>query len=243
MPYRRLDPVRIIETAQTLAARVTERFPGSGLASVAAEMISLARDTQKTAAELEQPIWWLRALIVAGMVAGMLVIVFVGTFLSFEPMREGGFDFVQGVEAGINMFVLLGIGAYTLVTLEERFKRHTVLKSLHGLRSVIHVIDMHQLTKDPVVFSREFKPTASSPKRVMSAPDLKRYLDYCSEMLSLTGKLAALHAQSVNDKDVVEAVNDIENLSTNLSRKVWQKIAMIDTTTTRGAKPARKADL
>ncbi len=46
-------------------------------------------------------------------------------------------------------------------------------------------------------------------------------------MLSITGKLAALYAQSVNDDVVVEAVNDIEELGSNLSRKIWQKIMLI----------------
>ena len=47
-------------------------------------------------------------------------------------------------------------------------------------------------------------------------------------MLSITGKLAALFAQSVNDAVVIEAVNDIEGLGSNLSRKIWQKITMIE---------------
>lgn len=229
MPYRKLDPARIIATSQTLSLRVVERFPDSGLSRIAAEMVNLARDTEATAEELERPILWLRILVLLAIAAGMLVFVFVGTFLSFDRMSSAAFDFVQGIEAVINTIVLAGLAMFTLVNLEERFKRRLVLKSLHGLRSIIHVIDMHQLTKDPVVFSPDFEPTASSPKRVMSAPDLKRYLDYCSELLSLSGKLAALHAQSVNDRDVVEAVNDIENLAANLSRKIWQKIAMIDT--------------
>jgi hypothetical protein len=46
-------------------------------------------------------------------------------------------------------------------------------------------------------------------------------------MLSVTGKLAALYAQSVNDDVVVAAVNGIEELGTNLSRKIWQKITLI----------------
>lgn len=234
MPYRKLDPSRIIETASALSMRVTERFPDSGLSKVAAEMVALARDTERAARDLEHPIWWLRILAILAMAAGMLVFIFVGTFLSFDRLSGAGFDLVQGVEAAINMLVLVGVGLFTLVNLEERFKRNRVLKSLHGLRSIIHVVDMHQLTKDPVVFSRDFTPTASSPKRLMSAPDLKRYLDYCSELLSISGKLAALHAQAVNDRDVVEAVNDIENLAANLSRKIWQKIAMID-----AAAPAR----
>ena len=64
--------------------------------------------------------------------------------------------------------------------------------------------------------------------RITNSQDLARYLDYCSEMLSITGKLAALFAQSVNDEVVIDAVNDIEELGSNLSRKIWQKITMIE---------------
>jgi hypothetical protein len=95
---------------------------------------------------------------------------------------------------------------------------------------------MHQLTKDPAALSDDFKPSAHSPTRTLSAADLSRYLDYCSEMLSITGKLAALYAQSVNDDVVVQAVNDVENLGTNLSRKIWQKIMMIADKTAAGRK-------
>ena len=46
-------------------------------------------------------------------------------------------------------------------------------------------------------------------------------------MRSLTGKVAALYAQDLNDPVVVQTVNDIEMLATNLSRKIWQKIAIL----------------
>ncbi|MFM7924284.1 MAG: hypothetical protein ACKPJJ_29030, partial [Planctomycetaceae bacterium] len=55
-----------------------------------------------------------------------------------------------------------------------------------------------------------------------------RYLDYCSELLSLVGKLAALYAQSTSDPVVLQSVNDIEQLTNGLSRKIWQKIMMLD---------------
>jgi hypothetical protein len=55
-----------------------------------------------------------------------------------------------------------------------------------------------------------------------------RYLDYCSEMQSLTGKLAALYAQNLPDPIVIDAVNDIEELTANFSRKVWQKISILE---------------
>jgi hypothetical protein len=42
-------------------------------------------------------------------------------------------------------------------------------------------------------------------------------------------KHAALHAQYVNDPVVLDAVNDIEVLTSNLSNKIWQKIMILDT--------------
>ncbi len=69
--------------------------------------------------------------------------------------------------------------------------------------------------------------TSSSPLRDLDQEHLLRYLDYCTEMLSLTGKLAALYAQYFPDATVVAAVNDVEQLTTNLSRKVWQKIVLV----------------
>ena len=78
------------------------------------------------------------------------------------------------------------------------------------------------------MLSAGFKPTAKSPQRITDRCRARAYLDYCSEMLSITGKVAALFAQSVNDEVVIEAVNDIEELGSNLSRKIWQKITLIE---------------
>ena len=116
-----------------------------------------------------------------------------------------------------------------LFSLEARIKRTRSLQVLHDLRAMAHVIDMHQLTKDPnIILTPDATPTKSSPKRVLTPFLLTRYLDYCSEMLAMIGKLAALYAQSLPDPVVVGAVNDIETLTTGLSRKIWQKIVIID---------------
>jgi uncharacterized membrane protein YciS (DUF1049 family) len=227
--YRELDPARIIETAERLARRVSERFPEAGLARVAAEFVTLSRDLARAAERLAEPIWPARLLVGLAILAGIGVLFFAGTIVSFNRITpDAAFDFVQGVEALMNAGLLVGLGLLALVSLEERIKRKRAFRALHGLRSLIHVVDMHQLTKDPSVLSADFKPTAESPVRITDASDLSRYLDYCSEMLSLTGKIAALFAQSVNDAVVIEAVNDIENLGSNLSRKIWQKITIIE---------------
>jgi hypothetical protein len=62
----------------------------------------------------------------------------------------------------------------------------------------------------------------------MSEFELARYLDYCSEMLSLTGKLAALYMQNMRDPVIIDSVNEIEDLTTSLSRKIWQKIMILN---------------
>jgi hypothetical protein len=62
----------------------------------------------------------------------------------------------------------------------------------------------------------------------MSDFELSRYLDYCSEMLSLVGKIAALYVQRFDDPVVLAAVDEIEDLTTGISRKIWQKIMIIN---------------
>jgi len=228
--YRSLDPALIIATAERLEHRIADRFPESGLRRGAAEFVVLSRDLARAAKALVAPIWWVRVVVIAAFLAGASMFLFVGTVLPLDRLADESAisESVQGIEASLNTILLAGLGFLTLIRAEERIKRKRVFTQLHVLRSLIHVVDMHQLTKDPAAISDTFRPTASSPARITDPADLARYLDYCTEMLSISGKLAALFAQSVNDEVVIEAVNDIEELGTNLSRKIWQKITMVE---------------
>ena len=88
---------------------------------------------------------------------------------------------------------------------------------------------MHQLTKDPeMVVAGSEKATASSPARKMDRFELGRYLDYSSEMLSIISKVAALYVQGFEDPASISAVDEVESLTTGLSRKIWQKITLLD---------------
>jgi hypothetical protein len=113
-----------------------------------------------------------------------------------------------------------------LTRLESRTKRGHALASLHMLRSLAHVIDMHQLAKDPVA-EQISDATGIAPKHELSPAQLERYLDHCADLLALIGKLSALYAQSHGDQVVGQTVDEIEGLTTNLSRKIWQKIAIL----------------
>ncbi|MEZ4893782.1 MAG: hypothetical protein R2778_12305 [Saprospiraceae bacterium] len=64
-------------------------------------------------------------------------------------------------------------------------------------------MDMHQLTKDPSHQLVKISDTESSPKRALTREQLTRYLDYCTEILSLNVKIAALFAQHVDDPVVL----------------------------------------
>ncbi len=131
---------------------------------------------------------------------------------------------MQGIDAGVSVLIVLGATALFLITLESRWRRDQALKALHEFRSIVHVIDMHQLTKDPSAFGAP--RTSSSPDRSMTVPQLLRYLGYCSELLSLSAKVAALYADKLRDPVVIDAVGDIERLTTDLSQKIWQKIEL-----------------
>jgi hypothetical protein len=235
MPFKSLDPEKILATTELLEHRVRERFPDRGLTLVAGEVVALARSVREEVKALAPPIWWLRGLVGLVVLAGAAVFLWVGSIIPLNQVGRDAIGSVQSVEAAINTVLLAVLGLVALVRLEARVKRQRVARGLHALRSVIHVIDMHQLTKDPVTLSSEFRRTEHSPERSLDAVGMSRYLDYCSELLAITGKLAALYAQAVPDEGVAQAVNDIELLGSSLSRKIWQKITLID-----GKPPARK---
>lgn len=69
--------------------------------------------------------------------------------------------------------------------------------------------------------------------KIIGTPELGRYLDYCSELLSVTSKVAALLVQYFDDAVVLASVNEIEELTTGLSSKIWQKITILDRALTR----------
>ena len=225
--YQALNAESIIATAARLAQRVEERFPDRGLPVVAAELVTIAGLSRDEIERLDRPNWSMRLLVGVTVALGAFVFIEIGTVVEFSRVSTGAFDLVQGIEASINTLILAGLGLAFLLRVEGRTKRARALKSLSRLRSIAHVIDMHQLDKDPGILFSGMPKTKSSPKRTLSIAETERYLDYCSNMLSLIGKLAALYPQSVDDPVVINTANDIETLSTNLSRKIWQKIIIL----------------
>jgi hypothetical protein len=220
--YQTLDPDRIIETVERLSERVAQRFPESGLSRVCGELVTTARQTAKRASEIAAHNWPLRIAVSAVILGGLIALGSAVKLLHLEDV-ETNVGLLQTLEAAVNLLILFGGATWFLVGLDDRLKRQRALDQLHTLRSMAHVVDMHQLTKDPHTLTHKNATT-------MSVDALTRYLDACSEMLALIAKLAALYAERMRDPVVIDAVTEIENLTTGLSRKIWQKISIISNT-------------
>ncbi|HSJ08832.1 MAG TPA: hypothetical protein VK928_02935 [Longimicrobiales bacterium] len=228
--YSELSLDHILGTLATLQHRIEERFPGSGLGRVAAELHRVAAETRPVLERAARPHWPLR---IAVIIVALGIAVLAGALFwflgSLSADVDGIGDMLQAIESAAQDLIFLALALWFLFSLESRLKRRTALRELHRLRSIVHIVDMHQLTKDPEHLLSPGQRTASSPTHRFTRFELSRYLDYCTELMSLASKLAALHVQHVNDPVVLDAVNDVETLAANLSNKIWQKIVVLDT--------------
>jgi hypothetical protein len=226
--YRKLDAERIVTTVQRLRDRIHERFPESSLGRVADEFAQVADRAVRRAVWLSQPNYWLRISAGALSVALLAIIFGIIRVLKISPQVDRVSELFQAVDSALNTLILLSGAIYFLLSIEKRLKRARALAQIHELRALAHVVDMHQLTKDPEVLLAGGRGTASSPARTLTSFELSRYLGYCSELLALMGKVAALQVQHYDDPVVLSAVDQIEDLTTALSNKIWQKIMILD---------------
>src|SRR5262245_22682669 len=146
--YRTLDPAKVVETIAVLNARIKERFPGAGLGQVCAELLHIAGENSSRAERISRANVMLRAAIVAFLALGAAGLAWIVWLFYLVPRSaENVYTLLQGLEAAANLTVLMGAAVFFLFRIEERLKRRQVIQALHELRSIIHVIDMHQLTK------------------------------------------------------------------------------------------------
>jgi len=215
--FRALRADKLIETAEQMSQRINKRFPGSGLSSVGNEVVDVTREAAKTAEEIARPIWWIR-------VSLPVLLVLVIILALWQPLESSLwvfnklYQFFDAARGGAIYFILLIV---YFVTLEMRFKRHKAMKAIRGLRAMAHIIDMHQLPKDPArVMGEGMTP--------LTAEQMGQYLHYCQELMAVLSKIGQLYIQDLPDATASAAVDQFENLATSLSQKIWQKIIILD---------------
>ena len=191
--YRALDADKIIATIDKLRLRIEERLGPCGLSRVTGELGEIASECRVRVELIRRPNVILRLVVMIVVAAAIALLVRILPLLDLsKTAADNVYTLLQGVEAAMNILVLIGAALFFLFTVEERLKQRRSLAALHQVRTIAHVIDMHQLTKDPSAALGELPPTANSPARKLTPQELLRYLDYSSELLSLTAKVAAL---------------------------------------------------
>ncbi len=229
--YRSLLPDRIVATAEQLNRRIAERFPHSSLVAVSKELKQVADEAVERTNRIRQPHYVIRVFVAALIAVLLGILITVGLSVQWQAAQNAELfvfeHFIQSLEAGLGSLVFLGATIAFLVTVERRWKRERLLAALRELRALAHVVDMHQLTKDPQSLTQN-RPTQSSPQRTMTTFELGRYLDYCTEILSVIGKIAAIYVQEFPDAAAVEAADELTRLTNDLSRNIWQKIMILD---------------
>lgn len=231
MSVTQIDPDKLIETMSLLSQRIKERFPDSSIHQVSVQLLKIAHQARRRTKEVAQPIYLLRSISLF-LMALIILVVFAGIFAVFDQgiATLSFLDVAHGFQVVISDFVYIAISLIFIYSLEVRMKRRKAMVAFSELRNLAHVIDAIQLNKSPsLLYGQEYK-TASSPVSTMSKYEVERYLDYCSEMLSIVGKVSILYLQALDDHVTLNVVNEIENLTTGLSNKIWQKSILFSLT-------------
>jgi hypothetical protein len=216
---------KLLETAEKIRQRITERFPDSGLSKVAAEIIQITKDAIGRAEAISRPNLWLRAgQVVLLLIAVAGAVAYIQTRADQKPLWQSVLEFLDVTKGST---AILAATAIFLFTLETRLKRRRALRAVHELRAMAHLIDMHQLTKDPDRLGHPTEPI-NVGGRPMDADAMGRYLHYCTELLAVVSKIGQLYVRDFPDTTAVTAVDHFEGLATGLSNKIWQKLMILD---------------
>ncbi len=230
----RLHSRPVLETVQRLEARIAARFPERGLRRVAVELQELVQVVDATSADLNGRVRRARIvsrILVVLVLGGTLVALAVGARDALSDRAPNtSLEWLPLIESGVNDLIFAALAVYFLYSIPERMQRGGSLALLHRMRSLAHIIDMHQLTKDPERLRDGFRRTPMSADPGLGRDEMEHYLDYCSEMLSLVAKIAALCAEESRDAVVLDTVSRIESLTSAMSREIWQKISLLPET-------------
>ena len=222
---RQLREDKLLETVEKIQQRISMRFPSSGLSAVAAEIVQVTREAMERAEAIRRPHVWLRVGL------GIVVLLALGGVVAYAGTRSSQAStwqtLVQFLDVVKGSAAVLLAAAIFLFTLETRLKRRRLLKAVHELRAMAHIIDMHQLTKDPDRLGDPARPIDVAGQS-LNAESLRRYLHYCTELLAIISKIGQLYVQDFPDSAAVTAVDHFEELATGLSSKIWQKLTMLD---------------
>ena len=229
-PYERhrLDPAKIVETAENLARGVGERLPGSTLAGLAIELAGIARKTDERARQARRPIYAIRVASLLAISASILGLWYLAGHIHTRWEFGTITELFEATDAGFNLMVLLAGALWFLITIEARLKRKKALDFLEELREFIHVIDVTQLYYTPDLYKTD--PASSRSSLSLDYT----YLLFCTQMLAVISNLAPLYTRGAAGDSILRAVSEVEMLANDISTKLLSKVATVRVVSTPG---------
>lgn len=213
----RLDPSRIVETAENLARAIDERLPGSNLSGLGHELVQIAHGSEERADRARQPIYAVRAASLASIAASAALLAVIGLHVHTRWEFATITEVFEATDAGFNLIAILAGALWFFGSFEARIKRRRVLESIEELREFIHVIDVTQLYYTPDLYRPDAEPTLGGRKLDYT------YLLFCTQMLAVIGNLAPLYARGATGDAVLRASSDVELLANSITVKLQAK--------------------
>jgi hypothetical protein len=226
MTYRRITPDLIAKAQQQILERIKKRFPEAGLVQVTEELGGVIGQATDRAEGIRRPNLPLRIGVGVFILVATVVFVMVASALKVRTNLTDVVVLVEFAEAATGTLLIIGAAVLSLLSLETRWKRRRALAAIHELRVLAHIVDMHQISKQPEGIMPGDKPDEAQTTKTLF--ELNRYLNYCLELLAVISKVAALYIQDVPDTVAVSAVDSVESLCGGLSNKIWQKLQSFD---------------
>ena len=231
-----LDPERIVHTIAKLEQRIEERFPDSGLGRLCKSLFDIGNKTRERLDRIESPVVWLRALtwllaaaIVIGAVAAVRTVV-----LEMPSGFEDAFVALQFFESGIQDLVFVGIAFVFLISVEGRLRRRrapgvhprAARRRPHRRHAPADQRPRFKVLAGPGDTQRTRHRSARSPNgRAGALPRLLQRDAFADQ-----SKIAALYIREFRRTPVAprRPWTKSRASSTGLSRKIWQKIMILD---------------
>ncbi|QDO89238.1 hypothetical protein FNH13_13620 [Ornithinimicrobium ciconiae] len=227
---RHLSSEQVRATVLDLQGRIAARFPQHRLTVVATDLVDLVDQvdlkTQDTHRRVVHTTLVARILAAVALLVAITLVVLALQLVMSHPLDQLN-TWIPLIDSTIDTIVFIGIAVLFLWAFPERRERKGLLALLHQLRSLAHVLDMHQLTKEPGRLRTGYVPTELSLASDLTRDEMFDYLSYCTELLSLIAKTAALCAERSSDGTILDTVSDVETLTREISVRVYQKVTLL----------------
>jgi len=201
----KLDADAVARTIDLLCRRVEERFPDSGSRASAGSSQGSRADAGEGGGDRRPSPLCVAVVLLIVLIATLLA----GTLASLKKPREP-VERSSSSSPGVRDQRRRADGSGHLLPghVETRIKRRRALAALRELQRWPTSSNMHQLTK--IRNGSWPRPGIRGPAPRLMRFELSRYLDYCSEMLSITARSPPSTSELRRCRRLA-AVNEIEN--------------------------------